>query len=76
MLSDLVFWLGDSPVELALTAGIVVTASVVTERAGPLIGALVMTLPVTCGPPIFSSHWITTKLSLQKARSEGLPSTP
>jgi len=49
MLSDLVFWLGLA-VELALTAGIVVTASVVTERAGPLIGALVMTLPVTVWP--------------------------
>ena len=33
-----------------LTAGIVVTASVVVERAGPLIGALVVTLPVTVWP--------------------------
>src|SRR5271167_4368242 len=49
MSSDLVFWLALT-VELALTAGIVVTASVVTERAGPLIGALVMTLPVTVWP--------------------------
>ena len=49
MSSDLVFWLALA-VELALTAGIVVTASVVTERAGPLIGALVMTLPVTVWP--------------------------
>jgi hypothetical protein len=49
MSSDLVFWLALA-VKLALTAGIVVTASVVTERAGPLIGALVMTLPVTVWP--------------------------
>jgi hypothetical protein len=36
--------------KLLLTAGIVVTASVVAERAGPLIGALVATLPVTVWP--------------------------
>ena len=33
-----------------MTAGIVVTASVVVERTGPLIGALVVTLPVTVWP--------------------------
>ncbi len=33
-----------------MTAGIVVFASVVVERAGPLIGALVVTLPVTVWP--------------------------
>lgn len=33
-----------------LTAGIVVSASYVVERAGPLIGALVVTLPVTVWP--------------------------
>lgn len=36
--------------KLVLTAGIVVTASLVVERAGPLIGALVVTLPVTVWP--------------------------
>lgn len=36
--------------KLALTAGLVVSASVVVERAGPLIGALVVTLPVTVWP--------------------------
>ena len=49
MSSDLVFWLALA-VKLVLTAGIVVTASFVTERAGPLIGALVVTLPVTVWP--------------------------
>ncbi len=49
MPSDLVFWLALA-VKLVLTAGIVVTASFVTERAGPLIGALVVTLPVTVWP--------------------------
>jgi hypothetical protein len=49
MSSDFVFWLALA-VKLVLTAGIVVTASFVTERAGPLIGALVVTLPVTVWP--------------------------
>lgn len=46
---DLVFWLSLA-LKLLLTAGIVVTASVIVERAGPLIGALVVTLPVTVWP--------------------------
>ena len=33
-----------------MTAAIVVTASVIVEHAGPLVGALVVTLPVTLGP--------------------------
>ncbi|MBI2714311.1 MAG: hypothetical protein HYX37_07625 [Rhizobiales bacterium] len=49
MSSDFVFWLALA-LKLVLTAGIVVTASFVTERAGPLIGALVVTLPVTVWP--------------------------
>jgi hypothetical protein len=47
--SDLLFWLSLG-LKLVLTAGIVVSASVVVERAGPLIGALVVTLPVTVWP--------------------------
>jgi len=49
MSSDFAFWLALA-VKLVLTAGIVVTASFVTEHAGPLIGALVVTLPVTVWP--------------------------
>ncbi len=49
MSSDVVFWLALAA-KLVLTAGIVVSASFVTERAGPLIGALVVTLPVTVWP--------------------------
>lgn len=37
-------------VKLILTAGIIVSASVVVERSGPLLGALVVTLPVTVWP--------------------------
>jgi hypothetical protein len=35
---------------MAVAAAFVVTASVVTERAGPVIGALVATLPISAGP--------------------------
>ena len=49
MSSDFAFWLALA-VKLVLTAGIVVTASFVTEHAGALIGALVVTLPVTVWP--------------------------
>jgi len=49
MSGDLLFWL-PMLAKLALTAGIVVTASIVVERAGPLIGALVAALPVTVWP--------------------------
>lgn len=36
--------------KMAVSAAFVVAASVVTERAGPVIGALVSTLPVSAGP--------------------------
>src|SRR2546423_3461179 len=35
---------------MAITAGFVVSASVITERSGPVIGALVATLPISAGP--------------------------
>lgn len=35
---------------MAVTAAFVVSASVVTERSGPVIGALVATLPISAGP--------------------------
>jgi hypothetical protein len=35
---------------MTVTAAFVVSASVVTERAGPVIGALVATLPISAGP--------------------------
>ena len=35
---------------MAITAGFVVTASFITERSGPVIGALVATLPISAGP--------------------------
>lgn len=35
---------------MAITAAFVVTASFITERSGPVVGALVATLPISAGP--------------------------
>src|SRR5262245_47338184 len=37
-------------VRMAIAAGFVVSASVIAERSGPAIGALVATLPISAGP--------------------------
>src|SRR5262249_24236453 len=36
--------------KMAVTAGFVVAASFIAERSGPLIGAMVATLPIAAGP--------------------------
>ncbi len=38
------------PVKMAASAAIVVSASIAVERSGPLIGALISTLPISAGP--------------------------
>src|SRR5476651_481507 len=38
---------------MALTAAIVVTSAMITERSGPVIGALVSSLPISAGPSYF-----------------------
>src|ERR1700712_585373 len=35
---------------MAVAAAFVITASIITERSGPVIGALVATLPISAGP--------------------------
>src|SRR5579864_4766397 len=35
---------------MAVAAAFVVSASIITERSGPVIGALVATLPISAGP--------------------------
>src|SRR5947209_8470894 len=35
---------------MVITAAFVVSASVITERSGPVLGALVATLPISAGP--------------------------
>ena len=35
---------------MAITAAFIVTASIITERSGPVIGALIATLPISAGP--------------------------
>ena len=49
MSPDLLFIL-TLALRLAITAAFVVSSSIITERAGPVIGALVSTLPVSAGP--------------------------
>jgi hypothetical protein len=38
---------------MAIAAAFVVTASIITERSGPVIGALIATLPISAGPSYF-----------------------
>jgi hypothetical protein len=53
---------------MAVTAAFVVTASVITERSGPVIGALIATLPISAGPSyVFLSQSITTQRSSPRA---------
>src|SRR3954454_1154409 len=40
-------------VKMALTAGFLLAATIVAERAGPLVGGLVATLPISAGPVYF-----------------------
>jgi hypothetical protein len=49
MSPDLAFWLALA-VKMGVTASFVVLASLVAQRAGPLIGAMVSTLPISAGP--------------------------
>jgi hypothetical protein len=49
MSPDLIFIL-TLALRMAVTAAFVVSASVITERSGPVIGALVATLPISAGP--------------------------
>src|SRR5450756_2562111 len=56
--STIMFWLPPT-LKLIVTAICVVAASVVVERAGPVTGALVVTLPVTMWPAylfLFNDH--------------------
>jgi hypothetical protein len=49
MSPDLAFLL-TLALRMAITAAFVITASIITERSGPVIGALVATLPISAGP--------------------------
>jgi hypothetical protein len=52
MSPDLLFWLS-LVLKMAVTAGFVVAAAMIAERAGAAIGAIVATLPVAAGPAYF-----------------------
>ena len=49
MSPDFLFWLS-LIVKMAVTAGFVLTATIVAERAGPLLAGLIATLPISAGP--------------------------
>jgi hypothetical protein len=49
MSPDLIFWLSLA-LKMAVTAGFVIGAAMVAERAGAAIGAIVATLPIAAGP--------------------------
>jgi hypothetical protein len=49
MSADLLFWLS-LVLKMSLTAGLVIAAAMVAERAGAAIGAIVATLPIAAGP--------------------------
>ena len=61
---------------MAVTAAFVVSASVITERSGPVIGALVATLPISAGPSYVFSRSIMMRPSLPRARWRACRSTP
>src|SRR3974390_3133263 len=46
---DLMFWIGVA-IKMAITALFVSVATIVAEKLGPVVGALVATLPVSAGP--------------------------
>lgn len=49
MSPDAIFWLS-LIVKMIVTAGFVLAATIAAERAGPLIGGLIATLPIAAGP--------------------------
>jgi len=52
MSPEIYFWLVIS-LKMAIAASVVIGATIAAERAGPLIGALIATLPVSAGPSYF-----------------------
>ena len=61
---------------MAVTAAFIVTASIITERSGPVIGALIATLPISAGLPTFFSRSTTMRRSSPKAQWQACRSTP
>lgn len=52
MSPEIFYWLTIA-LKMAIAASVVIGATVAAERAGPLIGALIATLPVSAGPSYF-----------------------
>ena len=68
MLLDPILWYG-LLLKIALTAGIVVAASVVVERSGPFVGALIASLPTAGGAALIILAWSIGRPSSRRARS-------
>ena len=49
-MSPELFFLASLALKMAVTAVFVVAASLIAERSGPLIGAMIATLPIAAGP--------------------------
>jgi hypothetical protein len=52
MSPEIFYWLTIA-LKMAIAASVVIFATIAAERAGPLIGALIATLPVSAGPSYF-----------------------
>lgn len=52
MSPEIFYWLALA-VKIAIGAGVVIAATVAAERLGPVVGALIATLPVSAGPAYF-----------------------
>ena len=70
MFPDLAFWLA-LLLKMAVTALFVIAASYAAERAGPVVGAMIATLPIAAGPAyFFLARSTTMRRSSRKARSQ------
>jgi hypothetical protein len=68
MSPELVFWLALTT-KMAVTALFVSVATIIAERLGAAVGALVATLPVSAGPVYVFWRSTTMRLSFLRARS-------
>ena len=66
---DLLFWC-ELALKMAMTATIVVAASVAVEHVGPFLGALIATLPTAAGAAYIMAHMLRRRyLSIESLRS-------
>lgn len=49
-MSPEIYFLVTLAIKMVVTAGFVIAATIIAERAGPFIGAMIVTLPISAGP--------------------------